>query len=189
MQKVRAMPVSEAEYERIALEDLDGRWELVGGYLRRKPIMTTQHNESQVRLAIQLTQQLDLSAYTWRLDNSRAARRPTSFYIPDLFVVPAEYVARRLEGEPRLEVFDEPLPLVVEVWSRSTGKYDVDSKLPMYRQRGDLEVWRIHPTRKTLTAWRREPDGTYTETVYTGGTIEPVALPGVVIDIDKLFAP
>ena len=188
MSQARAMVVTAEEYERIALEDPDSRWELVDGYLRQKPTMTTQHNEVQVRLAIQLTRQLDLNAYTWRLDNSRAARRPRSFYIPDLFVVPVQYVRRRLVGEPRLEVFDEPLPLVVEVWSRSTGRYDIDSKLPMYRQRGDAEIWRIHPTRKALTAWRRQPDGSYTETVYTGGTIEPIALPGVAIDIDQLFA-
>lgn len=182
------MSVSAKDYERIALEDPDGRWELADGYLRQKPVMTAQHNQVQFRLGVQLTQQLDLQRYQWRLDNSRAARRPRSFYIPDLFVVPVEYVQRRLEGRPRLEVFDEPLPLVVEVWSPSTGRYDLDSKLPVYRQRGDLEIWRIHPFERTLTAWQRQPDGSYAQTEHTGGLVEPIALPGVRIDLDQPFA-
>jgi Uma2 family endonuclease len=188
MSEARAMVTTAEEYERIALEDPDGRWELVDGYLRQKPTMTTQHNRVQYRLGVQLTLQLDPAQFEWRLDNSRAARRPRSFYIPDLFVVPVEWVERKLGEPPRLEVYDEPLPLVVEVWSPSTGGYDIDTKIPMYRRRGDQEIWRIHPFEQTLITWRRQPDGSYTETFHTGGTIEPVALPGVVINIDQLFA-
>jgi Uma2 family endonuclease len=76
----------------------------------------------------------------------------------------------------------------VEIWPRSTGDYDVEEKLPEYQRRGDLEIWRLHPYERTLTAWRRQPDGSYTETIYTGGVVHPVALPGVAIDLDALFA-
>ena len=76
---------------------------------------------------------------------------------------------------------------VVEVWSPSTGTFDVDTKLPEYQRRGDLEIWRIHPYDRILTAWRRQADGSYTESIYREGTIQPVALPGVVIDLDTLF--
>jgi Uma2 family endonuclease len=86
-----------------------------------------------------------------------------------------------------LEAYEAPLPLVVEVWSPSTGEYDVDSKLPEYQRRGDLEIWRLQPYERTLTAWRRQPDGTYAETVCTGDTIRPIGLPGVAIDLDTLF--
>ena len=51
-----------------------------------------------------------------------------------------------------------------------------------------LEIWRLHPYDKTLTTWRRQRDGSYAETVYTGGQVHPVALPGVTIDLDALFA-
>jgi Uma2 family endonuclease len=54
-----------------------------------------------------------------------------------------------------LEIYDEPLPLVAEVWSPSTGGYDVLAKLPEYRRRGDTEIWLLHPYERTLTAWRR----------------------------------
>ena len=77
--------------------------------------------------------------------------------------------------------------LVVEIWSPSTGTYDVDTKLSEYQQRGDLEVWRIHPYERTLTAWRRQPDGSYAMTLYDGGAIQPAALPSVTIEIDRLF--
>jgi len=76
---------------------------------------------------------------------------------------------------------------VVEVWSPSTGDYDVDAKLPEYHRRGDQEIWRIHPYERMLTAWRRQPDGSYTETVYTGGVVHPLAFPVVAIDLDTLF--
>jgi Uma2 family endonuclease len=80
------------------------------------------------------------------------------------------------------------LPLVVEVWSPSTGGYDIDAKIPEYRRRGDLEIWRLHPFEKTLTAWGRQPDGSYTKRVFQGGTVQPVGLPNVTIDLDALFA-
>ena len=83
--------------------------------------------------------------------------------------------------------FAEPLPLVVEIWSRSTGDYDIATKLPGYRERGDAEIWFIHPYERTLTAWRRQPDGSYTEDLIRGGSISAVSLPGVVIDIDVLL--
>ena len=76
---------------------------------------------------------------------------------------------------------------MVEVWSPSTGDYDVDAKLPVYQQRGDLEIWRIHPYERTLTTWRRQPDGSYEETLHRDGTITPVALPGVTIDLGALL--
>jgi Uma2 family endonuclease len=87
-----------------------------------------------------------------------------------------------------LEIYDQPLPLVVEVWSRSTGEYDVEEKLAVYQQRGDLEIWRIHPYERTLTAWRRLPDGSYEEVIFSEGIVHPVALPGVEIDLAVLFA-
>ena len=65
--------------------------------------------------------------------------------------------------------------------------YDVERKLPEYRARGDLEIWRIHPYDRTLTAWRRQPDGSYLESVYRGGIVPVGSVPGVTIDLDALF--
>jgi Uma2 family endonuclease len=99
-------------------------------------------------------------------------------------------VRRNIEEQPtRLEAYQEPLPLVVEVWSPSTGCYDVNSKLPEYQRRGDSEIWRIHPVERAITAWRRQSDGNYLEMRFAGGVIELHGLTGIVIDIDLLFAP
>ena len=68
-----------------------------------------------------------------------------------------------------------------------TGRYDIDAKIPGYQARGDAEIWRLHPFARTLTMWRHQPDGTYTETMVRGGTVRLHALPDVVIDVDQLF--
>ena len=79
------------------------------------------------------------------------------------------------------------MPFVVAVWSPSAGDYEVDTKLPEYQSRGDLEIWRIQPYERTVTMWRRHPDGAYTETLVRTGTVRLAALPEIVIDIDRLF--
>ncbi len=181
------MPVSEATYERVALEDPSGGWELVCGRLRSKPAMTTEHNSVIGMLHYHLQRQLDVREHIVRTDNGRLRASSGSYYVPDLFVLPRAFERRLRERPGTFEVYDEPMPLVVEVWSPSTGDYDVEQKLHEYQRRGDAEVWRIHPYDRTLTAWRRQPDGSYSETAQRGGTAQPVALPGVTIELDRLF--
>ncbi len=132
------MSVSEETYRRLALEDADGLWKLHCGVLRQKPAMTVEHNHVMTRLVGQLLQQLDEAEFTVRSDSGRVRRSAESYYIPD--VVPMDLV-RPGRGRPDLlEAYAVPLPLVVEVWSPSTGEYDVESKLPEYQRRGDLEI-------------------------------------------------
>ena len=100
---------------------------------------------------------------------------------------PRPFVDRLKERPGTFEVHTEPMPLVVEVWSRSTGRFDVEDKLREYRERGDLESWRIHPYERTLTTWRRQPDGTHDGTLYRDVVIRPAFLPGVAIDLGDLF--
>ena len=183
------MAVSEEMYRQLALEDPHGSWELHCGVLRQKPGMSFEHSHVLVDLFVLLQQQLDKQEFTVRPSLGRVRRSPEHYYIPDVYVVPTDLVQEGRRLHPRaLEVYEAPLPLVVEVWSPSTGAYDLESKLPEYQRRGDLEIWRIHPYERTLTAWRRQPDGSYTETLYRGGTMQPVALPGVTIDLDALFS-
>jgi Uma2 family endonuclease len=181
------MPVSARTFEALALEDPEGHWELHCGQVRRKPVMTLEHNDVATNLLFQLMQQLDRTAFKVRLNMAHVRRATESYYIPDVFVVPID-LAAPLRGRRVLEAYEAPLPLVVEVWSPSTGDYDVDSKLPEYQRRGDLEIWRLHPYEHTLKAWLRRDDGTYVETIYSGGLVQPSALPNVTIDLDALFA-
>jgi Uma2 family endonuclease len=180
--------ISNAAYERLALAEPDRKWELRDGYPREKPGMTYAHNSLGVKLGNMLFSQLDWAEYEVRIDAGRVHRPSATYFIPDVFVFPLTMVTPHLRRDDVLEVYDQPLPLVVEVWSRSTGDYDVTEKLSVYKQRGDFEIWLIHPYERTLTAWRRTPDGRYEESVHREGVVQLSALPNVAIDLAKLFA-
>ena len=182
------MSITEQTYEHLALAEPDRRWELHRGQPREKPSMSVGHNRAIHRLDRQLILLLDPDRFEVRVNSSRARRGDETYYIPDIMVVPIERVAALPNRPDVLEVYDAPLPLVVEVWSPSTGGYDVNTKIPEYQRRGDHEIWRLHPFDRILTVWRRQPDGEYVESVYTGGMIDVASLPGVAIDLDALFA-
>ena len=178
--------ISEQEYRELALHDSDRRWELWDGVPREKPLMSMKHEDVASYLGAALIVQLDRRLYRVNINGGRARLSPRSYYIPDV-VIPAAYKLP-FEDDPRaFNAFAEPLPLVVEIWSPSTGEYDVVTKLQGYRERGDAEIWFIHPYERTLTAWRREPDGSYTEEIYRSGAVPVTSLPGVVIDFDALL--
>ena len=181
------MPISPETYERVALEDPEGRWELWCGRLVSRPPMTTEHEDCIVMLDWQLQRQIDPREFAVFAGHGRLRISTGTYYIPDLCVLTRADV-RKLRAEPgTFAVFPDPALLVVEAWSRSTGEYDVNTKLLEYHLRRDQEIWRLHPYAHTLTAWRLAPEGGYSETLYTGGVIEPVALPGVRVDIDRLW--
>lgn len=183
------MPISEKTYERVALEDPDGLWELVCGRLQQKTGMTTEHGFAIQDLSYQLSVQLDLRTYSVRTDPVRLRAPSGSHHISDLCVIPRASLRRALAGDrrERLEVFFDAVPFVVEVWSRSTRGCDGRTKLADYRERGDEEIWLIHPRRRTITAWRRQADGIYTESVYTSGSVPVASLPNVTVELDALF--
>ena len=183
----RARTMTDEAFEQLALDDPDGKWELWCGVPRRKPAMTFEHNDIAELLSYLFQSQLDRGAYRVRSDKGHVRCPTQSYYIPDFFVIPASAFEPQRGHPERLEAYLEPLPLVVEIWSRSTGGYDQREKLGEYKRRSDLEIWLIHPYERTLTAWRHRPDGSYTETVYHGGAIQPVTLPNVTIPLDELF--
>jgi Uma2 family endonuclease len=177
--------MTEHDYEQFVLSGVEGQWELHDGRLVEKPGMSFRHGELPIFLGHLLLSQLDRAHFSVVTD--LRVRRPTeTVFVPDLMVVPAAY-SEAIRDVPVLAIFSEPLPLVVEVWSPSTGDYDVDTKIPVYQQRGDLEIWRIHPYERTLTRWVRQPDGSCRETLHRGGVVSLAALTGVEIDLDRLF--
>ena len=177
--------ISEEAYLRFVLSGVEGSWELHDGRLVEKPAMTFRHGQIPMLLGHFLLSQLDRAQFQV-VSELRVRRSSATVFVPDLMVVPAAY-SEEIRDRPVLAIFSDPLPLVVEVWSPSTGDYDVDAKLPVYQQRGDLEIWLIHPYERTLTAWRRQPDGSYQETIPREGVVKPAALPGVAIDLGALF--
>jgi Uma2 family endonuclease len=181
--------MSEQDYREFVLGDGSGRWELVDGLLREKPGMSVMHGDVMEMLAFSLREQLDRDAYRVRLQHARTRVSADTYYVPDIAVVPTSLVRALRENPNSLDAYPDPLPLVVEIWSPSTGDYDISAKLPGYQRRGDLEIWYIHPLQRTLTVWRKRPDGSYVTATHQGGTVHPESLPGVAIELVALFAP
>lgn len=180
--------VTEAEYRTISLGDDEDRWELHEGRLREKPGISVEHGGLMFELGHQLRLQLDPAHFRVRTGHARLRRSSRHYYIPDLAVIPAA-AERALRQEPgALDAYTDPIPLVVEIWSPSTGEYDLQEKVLQYQARGDAEIWRLHPYDRTLKIWRRRADGGYDETRHQAGLVRPASLPGVTVDLHPLFA-
>lgn len=181
-----AARMTEQEYRALALTDAGKLTELWDGEPREKPTMSVDHGWTMSKLGYALMRQVDWGTHQVRINHGRVRRAERNYFIPDVMVIPTAFV--RELGDPRsLDAYDRPLPLVVEVWSPSTGAYDVGEKLAEYQRRGDEEIWHLHPYERTLTAWRRQTDGSYVEEIHREGVVRPVALPGVAIDLAVLF--
>jgi Uma2 family endonuclease len=180
--------ISEQEYRELALKEGSRLWELWDGVPREKPLMSMRHDNVSFRLGFFLQSQLDWNVFRVNVNGGKTRRSSRHYYIPDVVVIPAIFQLPYEDDPGSFNAFAEPLPLVVEVWSRTTGAYDFATKLQGYRERGDLEIWYIHPYERTLTAWRRQPDGNYSEQHYSGGIVPVASLPGVSIDLDVLLA-
>lgn len=180
------MPVSEARFKRLSLGE-PNQWELHDGYAYRKLPMTFAHDDVAWQLGLMLGTQLPRDEWVIRVDAGLVRRSASRYYTPDVIVIPRSE-ARRLFPDPHTwEVYPNPISLVVEVWSPSTGAIDQTEKLSEYQRRGDAEIWLLHPVEQSLTVWSHRPDGTYVESVHRGGIVHPTSLPGVSIDLDELF--
>lgn len=182
------MPISEATYERVALESREEEtWELWDGCLRRKPDVTLFHESTNRALFRQIDRQLDGQHFEAWTNSVKLRRGPGTYFVPDVVVTRREDAAA-LEANPeQLAVFDAPAMFVAETWSPSTREYDVRSKLPEYRERGDMEVWLVDHKRREVSAWIRTAAGTYLERTYRSGIVTLAHLPGVAVDIDTLW--
>lgn len=179
--------LSEQDFEAFLLTGIEGHWELHDGVLVEKSPMTWDHQVVMINLALQLGRQVPKDAYRVQVE-SRVRRPEATVFQPDVMVIPEHYGDEFRNQPGRLAIFSRPLPLVAEVWSVSTGEYDVMAKLPIYMQRGDAEIWLIHPYEKTVKSWRRQLDGTYSSSTHNEGVIRLAALPDVVIDVAELFS-
>ena len=131
--------ISAETYEKLALTEPDRKWELVDGHLREKPAMTFAHNTVADDLGFLLTTQLDRAEYRVRVDKGHVRRPGATYFIPDVFVFPLTLVTPRLRQDDVLEVYDDPLPLVVEVWSPPPEITTSTSNCPFTRS---AAIWR-----------------------------------------------
>jgi len=185
------MPLTEATYERVALEDREGGWELYSGRLRSRSSGTSGHNEAVIDLGYAIMRQIDHSAVDVRVNTGRLRWREdpyhVSYLVPDVFVFPHTFSARWEDDPYALEVYNDPVPFVADVWEAPETGYDVEHKMGIYRQRGDAEIWLTHPFERWVSVWHRRADGSYEHARHTGGIVPLHALRGVQIDLDLLL--
>ncbi len=82
--------------------------------------------------------------------------------------------------------------LIVEVFSPSTGKRDMNEKYFLYEAAGVKEYWLVYPDSKAVTKFLLHDDGKYddgtTYEVINGETKVPIeVLEGLVVDLEDLF--
>jgi len=107
-------------------------------------------------------------------------------YVPDLYWVPDD---RRLDDTEGL--FTAPPPLVVEVRSPSTWRYDVGTKLRHYEAAGVAEAWLIDGEAGVVHLHRRStpeaPGFDVRRELTAADTLTTPLVPGWEIDLGDLF--
>jgi len=96
--------------------------------------------------------------------------------------------------QPREDFYALALPradevlLIVEV-ADTTLRYDREIKIPLYARNGIPEVWLIDVEGQTLTVFETPAVGRYRDEhrVQPSGALTPKALPGVEVDLSRLF--
>lgn len=107
-------------------------------------------------------------------------------FIPDLWWMPAE---RRLASHESR--FGTPPPLVVEVRSPSTWRFDVGTKLRHYEKAGVAEVWLIDTAADAVMVFRRSrvdsAEFDVSLELGRGDELATPLIPGWTIDLAELF--
>ena len=150
-------------------------------------VRTQEHNRAASLLAYFITNQLPLEDFEVLHNAGRLRTNAGNAFVPDVVVIPIGLAATQ-RGTRELESYAEPVPFVAETWSKSTGEYDTRTKLPEYQARGDLVIWLIHPYDRQVRVFERQGDGSYAAREYAGGRVVIPSLPGVAVDLDRLFS-
>jgi Uma2 family endonuclease len=181
--------ISFRTYAQLALEDAEGRWELVGGSTRRKPPESFQHGAVIDSLVEQLVPQLSGTMFRMSINHARVMIDPHHILMPDLMVVPRAVSARAVKERPNaLEAYHTSLPLVIDVWSPATAEFNVDARIPEYRRANVEEIWVVHPAARAVTTWVRRASGVYEEVIRAGGILAAARVPDLALDLNVLFS-
>lgn len=183
----RDLPASMTAEEFLAWPDELPFTELIEGTVVEN-VPTVRHNRLVVELHYRFRRfaddhpgagELGFGAYTLIND--------ANVYIPDAWWVPDE---QRLANDQR--GYREALPpLVIEVRSPSTWRYDTGVKLRRYEERGVAEVWLVDGDDDVVTVHRRSaPDtGFDVQLVLRPGDVLATPLvPGWELDVADLLA-
>src|SRR5262245_587527 len=131
----QAMPILPTPHIGMVLSDPEARWEVEGGQPREKPAMAFEHSEAASELGFGLRAQLDRRRFRVHVDGGRLLIDGDNFFIPEVAVIPLALAERFRHRSDIVALCEKPLPLVIQVWSPSTGGYDVSQKMPRCQQR------------------------------------------------------
>ncbi len=181
----RTRPFTYADY--CALDD-DTRYEVVDGDLLVSPSPNERHQTFTVRLTVQLAVHVEQHeagrVFAAPFD---VVRSETNVVQPDVLFVARERVAEVLQDRG---VFGAP-DLVVEVLSPSTEARDRQGKLVAYQRAGVSEHWLVAGGDAPSIEVRRRERGwlVLVDTLRPGDVLETPLLPGLRLELARLFAP
>ncbi len=167
------------------------RWELINGTAyNMSPAPSVRHQEVVGAVFAQLHAALEgdacavyVAPFDVRLGPANASDNEIYDVLqPDISVVcdSDKLDEHGCEGAP---------DVIIEVLSPSTAPKDLIVKRELYGHYGVREYWAVHPLDRVVTIYRLEPEGGFAppEIRECKGTIEFTALPGVVIDMNRVF--
>jgi Uma2 family endonuclease len=134
---VPTIAMTREEFEQLVLDDPDRPWVIIRGQLREKPAMSIAHNHGSLELYHLLRMELDRNRYLVSVNFARLHNPYDTYVIPDVVVIPVDLTTGFRTRPRSVEIYVDPVPLVAEYLSPSTGKYDVEGKLEAYKERGD----------------------------------------------------
>ena len=161
----------------------DGREEVVNGEIRFMPPNKMPHPRVVRALSIALLQHLDPArAELFFSDFGLVIRRdPLTCREPDLAVFDRATLVEQ-DGY----IHSAPL-LAVEVLSPSESRKEIREKLRDYESIGIPEVWLVSPEAATVEVLLLENGELRRSAILAEGTLRPRQLPGVEIDIARIW--
>lgn len=178
-------PIKLTYEDYVGLPNDGKRYEIFDGELSVTPSPVTRHQ----RVSRNLQRILDRHVVERRLGEVLYAPTdvilaPTTVVVPDLVFVRADRSAiiteRAIEGPP---------DLIVEIVSPSSLRQDRVTKAALYARYEVAHYWIVDPEARTVEFYELENESYRLVTKAAGGeTVEPSLLPGLRIDLGKVWA-
>lgn len=162
-----------------SLDDDGFRYELVDGVICMSPSPTPGHQEIVLEIGAQIRNHLEQHPIGRAFVELDVQLRDDLVYRPDVVFLRtdrAKACRERVVGPP---------DLIVEVISPDSRRYDSETKRGDYARCGVAEYWMIDPQRGSMIFLRLQ-GGRYVEIEPTDDRLTSAALPGFVLDLERL---